>query len=139
MSSELELLKLAFKKGILDELARADLRTTPEEQGLIDRLCPPEALRAAGFVDDEGGLTAWFHTRRIEAAERLSTELRTLHRLDLITEFLELCVVDGQLHRDESSLLVRVARELGIEPHVLNAHLDTLDEHVGNVDVGEPE
>jgi hypothetical protein len=101
MSSELDLLKLAFKKGLLDDIARADLATTPAEQALIDRLCPPAALRAAGFVDEHGQLTAWFHTRRVEARERLPNELRTLHRLDLVTELLELCIVDGQLHRDE--------------------------------------
>lgn len=139
MSSELDLLKLAFKKGLLDDIARADLATTPAEQALIDRLCPPAALRAAGFVDERGELTAWFHTRRVEARERLPNELRTLHRLDLVTELLELCIVDGQLHRDEGSLLLRAARELAIDAHTLNAHLDTLHEHVGQVDLGDPE
>jgi uncharacterized tellurite resistance protein B-like protein len=139
MPSELDLLRLAFKKGLLDDIARADRDFTPEEQLLVDRLAPPADLRAAGFLDDQGHLTAWFHTRRTEARERLSRELRALHRLDLITEFLELCLVDGELHLSEGSLLLRAAHELGIDGHTLNAHLDTLHEHVGQVDVGDPE
>lgn len=139
MASELDLLRLAFKKGILDEIARADRVFTDEEQRLVDRLCPPDELRAAGFLDASGQLTSWFHTRRAEAREVLRRELRTLHRLDLLTELLELCLVDGQLHRDEGSLLLRAARELAIDTHTLNAHLDTLDQVVGTVDLGEPE
>lgn len=139
MSSELDLLRLAFKKGVLDDIARADRVFTPAEQALIDRLAPPDQLRAAGFLDEQGQLTAWFHTRRIEARERLRRELRTLHRLDLITELLELCIVDGQLDKEEGSLLLRAARELAIDGHTLNAHLDTLTDTVGEVDVGEPE
>ena len=138
MPTELAVLKLAFKKGLLEEIARADRHYTPEEKALIARLAPADELRAAGFVDEEGRLTAWFHTRRVEARERLCRELRMRDRLELITELLELCVVDGELHRDEGSLLLTAARELEIDGHMLNAHLDTLDS-VGNVDVDDPE
>jgi uncharacterized tellurite resistance protein B-like protein len=136
--TELEALKLAFKKGLLDELSVADQELTVDERVLIDTLAPPAELERHGLLEGRE-LSAKFHALYREARHRLSTLLPLEERLALVTGFLELCVVDGELHRDEGSLLWEAATQLGIDGHAFDAHLDSLEEHVGGVELGDPE
>lgn len=136
---ELGVLTLAFARHVLDELARADETRTPEELALLEQLCPLERLRAAGLVDTNDQYTPAWTEARAQALERLPRELSRSGKLDLLTSFFEMCVVDGHIDRDEGSMLFQTASLLGIRASELDAHLDTLTEHVGTVELDAPE
>ena len=136
---ELEVLALAFARHVLDDLALADRERTAEELALIERICPPERMRAAGLVDADGRFTPAWTEARAQALERLPNELSHEGKMGLLTTFFEMCVVDGHIDRDEGSILFQTATLLGIRPSELDAHLDTLTEHVGTIELGDPE
>lgn len=132
---DLDVLKLAFARHVLDQIARADEAVVAGERELIERVAPTFGLQSAGLLDMAGQPTAAFHQARAQALDRLPRELPITAKLELVTAFLELCVVDGEIHRDESSLLWLAAELLGITPSEFDAHLDSLTEHVGQVEL----
>lgn len=134
---DLDVLKLAFARHVLDQIARADATVDAGERDLIEQIAPTFGLQSAGLLDMSGRPTAAFHVARAQALERLPRELPTEGKLELVTQFLELCVVDGEIHRDEGSLLWRAADLLGLTPDEFDAHLDTLTDHVGEVELGD--
>ena len=136
---ELGVLTLAFARHVLDEIARADATRTPEELALLEQLCPMERLRSAGLVDANDQFTPAWTEARAQALERLPRELSRSGKLTLLTSFFEMCVVDGHIDRDEGSMLFQTASLLGVRASELDAHLDTLTEHVGTVELDAPE
>lgn len=136
---ELEVLVLAFARHVLDELARADSERTAEELALIEQICPVERLRAAGLIDAGGAFTPAWTDARAQALLRLPAELARDAKMALLESFFEMCVVDGHIDRDEGSMLFQTASLLGIRPSELDAHLDTLTEHVGMIELDTPE
>ncbi|MCB9689828.1 MAG: hypothetical protein H6738_23420 [Alphaproteobacteria bacterium] len=138
MTFDLDTLKLAFTRTLLDELSKADKQLLDEEKVLVEQLAPAASLRAAGLWDDLDRPTAAWNAACATALQRLPRELPLDARLALVSSFLELCIVDGELHRDEGSLLFVGAKLLGIDAGTFNAHLESLTEHVGSVDLDEP-
>lgn len=138
MPFDVDTLKLAFSRTLLDELSKADRQLLDEERVLVERLVPAARLREAGLWDELDRPAAAWDRACAEALARLPRELPLPDRLALVSSFLELCVVDGELHRDEGSLLFVGAKMLGIDAHTFNAHLDTLTHHVGSLDLDDP-
>lgn len=136
-----EALEIAFAWRLLEELARADGVVTREEEALSARLCPPAVLAAAGLVGADGQPTALGRAARARAPDALRVRLALPDKLRILGQLFELCVVDGQLDREEGSMLLVAAGLLGVRPWELDAHLDTLTDHVGAVDADalEPE
>jgi uncharacterized tellurite resistance protein B-like protein len=134
-----EVLKLAFVWHLLGELARADGAVTADERALADRVCPREKLVSAGLADAAGEPTDNGREARSVAADRLRDALSREQKLALLTQLFELCVVDGQMDREEGSLLFLAGSLLGVRPSELDAHLDTLTEHVGEVELDAPD
>lgn len=132
---DLDVLKLAFARHVLDQMARADAAVLPGEREVIERVAPTFGLQAAGLLDMAGKPTPAFHQARTQALERLPRELPKAAKLELVTAFLELAVVDGQIAREEGSLLWLAAELLGVSSSEFDAHLDTLTEHVGEVEL----
>lgn len=131
-------LLLAFSRHVLDQIARADETIAIEEKAFLEFTCPPDAMEAARFTT-EGRLNRRFREARLEALERLPTELDLAAKLELVSTFLDMCIVDGQLDAGEGSLLYRAAELLEVTPSQFDAHLESLTEHVGSVELGEPE
>ena len=138
MTFDLDTLKLAFTRTILDELSNADKQLLDEERVLVEKLAPAARLRQAGLWDDLDRPTGAWNDACATALQRLPRELPLEDRLGLVSSFLDLCIVDGELHRDEGSLLFVSAKLLGIDAHTFNDHLDSLTEHVGSVDLDDP-
>jgi uncharacterized tellurite resistance protein B-like protein len=131
-------LELAFLRHVLHDLAAADRVLVDAEQALIARLCPPDRLRAAGLVDEAGAGTPRGEALRQRALDELPSRLSLEARCALITQLVELCVVDGQIDRAEGSLLFTASQLLGLRTSEFDAHLDTLTEHVGSIDLDQP-
>lgn len=135
---DLDVLKLAFTRHVLDEIANADRQLTGDEKALIERVAPTSRLRFHGLLDSAGYPTGAFHQARAEALERLPEELSLDEKLAIVTAFLELCIVDGEIHRDEGSLMYLSSRLLGVTSQQFDLHLDSLTEHVGAVELDAP-
>jgi uncharacterized tellurite resistance protein B-like protein len=133
-----DVLKLAFLRHLLGEIARADQQVLPEEEALIDRLCPPDQLRRAGLIDALGEPTELGRAASVRALAELPTTLSEAEKLGVLGQLVELCVVDGHIDLEEGSLLVVASRLLGIPGDRFDAHLDTLTDHVGALDLDEP-
>jgi uncharacterized tellurite resistance protein B-like protein len=136
---ELDVLALAFARHVLDELARADSERTAEELALIEQLCPTDRLKETGLMDAAGRFTPAWTDARAQALARLPAELAHDEKMGLLTSFFEMCVVDGQIDRNEGSMLFQTAALLGVRASELDAHLDTLTDLVGLVDLDTPE
>lgn len=138
MHFDLDTLKLVFARTLLDELVKADDVVTDAELAVVERLAPTAKLTELGLLDASGAPTAAYDPACASAMYRLKRELSLEDRLKVVTGFLELSVVDGQLHRDEGSLMFLGAKMLGIDPQTFDRHLDSLGEHVGAVDLSDP-
>lgn len=133
-----EALKLAFLRHLLGEVARADHEVRPEEAALIDAVCPPDDLRRAGLVDALGQPTELGKAAGTRALVELPALMTEGEKLDMLTQLIELSVVDGQIDRNEGSVLLIAAELLGLSPSALDRHLDTLTEHVGALELDTP-
>jgi uncharacterized tellurite resistance protein B-like protein len=131
-------LVLVFTRHILGEISRADSVVKPHERLLIERICPTSRLVAYGFVTALGEPTEAFSAARQEALHRLPLELSDAQKLEICTQLLELCVIDGDFDRTEGSLLVLAASLLGVSSSTFHRHLDSLTDHVGSVDLDDP-
>jgi uncharacterized tellurite resistance protein B-like protein len=135
---DLPSLVLVFTRHVLGEISSADSVVRPRERLVIERVCPTERLMADGFTNSLGEPTALFDDVRREALIRLPSELSEPEKLNIVTQLLELCIVDGELDRTESSLVVVAAGLLGLPSGVLDRHLDALPDYVGSVELDEP-
>jgi hypothetical protein len=108
---------------------------------LLDGWYPVVVLMGAGLVGEDGRPTGAWADAKAEALVRLPSELTDAAKLDLLTHLFELCVADGIMERDEGSTLFSAATDLGVSSSDLDAHLDTLTDHVGEIDLDvlEPE
>jgi uncharacterized tellurite resistance protein B-like protein len=129
------LLEQVFTRALLDAIARADDLVRPDEAELVERICPSGPLRSAGLLDERGKPTPAFDAARSEALDLLPARLPLGRKHAIVTSLLDLCVVDGHHHRDDSSLLFRAAQLLGVSTSDFDRHLDTLTDLVGNVDL----
>jgi hypothetical protein len=129
------MLERVFTRNLVDAIARADDHVRPDEAELVERICPAGPLRAVGLLDDRGLPTPAFEAVRREALDLLPARLTLDRKLAIVGQLLDLCVVDGHLHRDESSLLFRAAQLLGVSPAQFDGYLDSVTEHVGSVEL----
>jgi uncharacterized tellurite resistance protein B-like protein len=133
---DIDTLKLAFSRHILDRIARADEHVHDNEQVLLGLLAPEGRMRDAGFLDDAGELTPEYDSARARALERLPVAMSLKEKLDLVSQFLDMCIVDGHIDRDEGSALFDAAQLLGVTPQQFDRHLSSLD-LVGEVELDE--
>jgi hypothetical protein len=139
LGQPIDVLRMAFARHVLQELSHGKPSPSPAELHLMEQLCPLEDLRKAGLVDDRGQFGPTWIEARAQALERLPRELSHPDKLDLLKSFFELTVVDGQLEREEGTILLGAATLLGISSGEFDALLDTLTEHVGSIDLDAPE
>lgn len=130
---DLELAKLAFTRHTMQRLARVDAKLLPEERALLDEVCPPDHLRDRGLMAEDGTLTAAFVEALDHARRELPQELSLAEKLAMITRFVDMAVIDGDLHHAEGRLLLEAATALGLEPEEFDTHLDGLTDKVGHV------
>jgi len=134
---DVAVLKLAFRRHVLDTLARSDGFVHPAERDLVQDLCPDAAMQGAGLMDEFGVLTVAYEEAHQAALRRLPIELSLAERLELLRGFFGMCLVDGQLDRSEGSLLFEAARRLAITPQQFDRFLDEQEE-VGEVELDAP-
>lgn len=134
---DIAVLKMAFRRHVLDTLARSDGFFDDSERDLIQDLCPDAGMQGVGLMDEFGVLTLAYEEAHQAALERLPLELSLPERLDLLRGFFGLCLVDGHLDRSEGSLLFEAARRLAVTHQQFDRFLDQQEE-VGAVDLDEP-
>ena len=100
---------------------------------------PLEQMVSAGLARESGEMTPLFLDARDEALRDLPQALSLEEKFHLVSVFIDACVIDGELHATEGSLLFEAAMALGITPGEFDSHLDSLTEPVGSVDLPEPE
>ncbi len=131
--SDVDVSKLVFLRFHLLKLARADAKLLPDERALLESVCPDEALRSRGLLNDDGTYTASF-VAELDAARRdLPSRLSNEEKLEMITLFVEMAVIDGDLHHDEGVLLQEAATALVVDPEDFDRHLDGLTDKVGQL------
>ncbi|MEQ1501448.1 MAG: hypothetical protein ABMB14_04415 [Myxococcota bacterium] len=130
---DLELAAAVFVRHVVvDGLPSArwgDPAEAPDTERLVD----------ANLVTPEGLPTAAWDGARDQALAHLPVELDQASKLALLTRVFERFVADGTVDRDEGSALFRAATALGVRPSELDAHLDTLTDHVGSIELDLPE
>ena len=136
---DVELSKLVFLRHTMLRLARVDAKLLPEERALLDEVCPPEVLREHGLMADDGTLTAAYVDRLDRARAELPDVLSLGDKLAMITRFVDMAIIDGELHHDEGVLLLEAATELAVDPEDFDTHLDGLTDKVGQVDLTDME
>lgn len=137
--ADLELSKLVFSRHFLLKLARVDAKLLPEERALLDEVCPLDQLVANGLMADDGTLTAAWVEHLERARRDLPVRLELADKLAMITRFVDMAVIDGDLHHDEGVVLLEAATELGVAPEEFDAHLDGLTDQVGQVELTDLE
>ncbi|MEN0061661.1 MAG: TerB family tellurite resistance protein [Myxococcota bacterium] len=136
---DLELLKLVFSRHFLLKLARVDAKLLVEERQMLDEVCPPATLQEHGLMAADGTLTAAWVDQLETARRELPARLPMAEKLAMITRFVDMAVIDGDLHHDEGTVLLEAATELDVDPETFNAHLDGLTDQVGQVELADLE
>ncbi|MEO0603905.1 MAG: TerB family tellurite resistance protein [Myxococcota bacterium] len=132
--AELADAKLVFMRHYLLQLAQADAKLLPEERALLETVCPPSELRDRGLLAEDGTLTAKW-VEELERAQQVLPEGLSLEtKLAMITTFVDMAVIDGDLHRDEGKTLQEAADALGIDAEEFDTHLDGLTDQVGQLE-----
>ncbi|MEM6929465.1 MAG: TerB family tellurite resistance protein [Myxococcota bacterium] len=132
--AELADAKLVFMRHYLLQLAQADAKLLPEERALLRTVCPPDVLRDRGLLAEDGTLTAKW-VEELERAQQVLPEGLSLEtKLAMITTFVDMAVIDGDLHHDEGKTLQEAADALGIDAEQFDAHLDGLTDQVGQLE-----
>lgn len=134
-----EELKLAFAYHVVQLIMGADQVVTEAENVYVKCHFPEDMLASSGFVDADGLLTPRFGEARDEALASLPDQLDQKTKLELVSMFVGAAVVDEQLDHGESQIFVAAASLLGVSTDELDAHLDSMDETVGSLDLPEPE
>ena len=138
MRRDVEQMKQAFAYHVVQQILAADDHVARGEVRFLEERFPRETMVQVGLMDEEGVFTDRFPDAYTEALRRLPAALGRDEKLALITLFLDACVADGALDSNEGRVLLDAADRLGVTPHELNAHLDTLA-MVGEVELGLPE
>jgi hypothetical protein len=135
----LEELRVAFAWHVVGLIVGADAKVDASESIFVGAHFPQGLLERHGFVDGHGRPTARYADARVEALTRLPAELDMPAKLDLVTTFVGAAVVDEDLERGESRLVIAAARLLGIADAELDAHLDSMHGTVAAIDLPEPD
>lgn len=116
-------LELAFLQYMVGRVSAADRVVTTAEQQRIDVICPPDALRRAGFVDAAGAPTALAEAARVRALMELPGALSEDRRLALVTPLAGLATVDGVVDLREKSYVSTAGQLLCLSIPAIAAHL----------------
>ncbi len=119
---DLDDLRIAFAYHHVQMIAQADGHIADEELALMERAFPMETLEACGFFDrDAGGFTDRFGDALRSAFMLLPEMLTESGKYELLSFFLQVCIVDGHYHPREAAMLLQAAKKLGIpERHYFN-------------------
>ncbi len=131
-------LTLAFRWKVAREMVEADMHVADGEQAWLERTFPPDALREAGFIDDQGAPTATWEACVAEALATLPDLLSPEDKRAILVELFRGTLADDDFHHAEGGVLVRTAQQLGVGGGELDAVLSALDE-VGEVDLEDDE
>jgi len=130
-------LTLAFLAELSHRIVGADDDVDETEEFFVGRLCPPERLLAAGFIDEEGR-----RTERYQEALRVALRVLPSISLDdkrvIIDDLLAVGLVDGELHPKETQVVFHGARMLGLSTEELDQILDS-HPAISVIDPGDPE
>lgn len=132
-------LELAFAYHVVQLIVGADAKITSEETVYLSAHFPADILASSGFTTANGSLTERFAMARDEALDVLPRVLGRKQKLDLVTMFLGAAVVDDDLQRNESAIVVASSQLLGIPNSEMLEHLDSLEGTVAQVELPEPE
>lgn len=132
-------LELALTYHVVQLIIDADQEITESEKVFVQAYFDAERMAEFGFLDEEGEPTPRLTEARDEALGRLPRLLSTVRKLELVTTFLGAAVVDDDLARAESKIVVAAAQLLGLSTDQLDAHLDSLDRTVASIELPEPE
>ncbi|MEZ4323197.1 MAG: TerB family tellurite resistance protein [Myxococcota bacterium] len=124
--SPLDQLQVAFAVFIAREIVAADGILDIDEMRLLMMVFPDHLMRNCRFLGPDTRLTEAYHRAYVEAVRILPAVLDTQQKLDLVTLFHRTCVVDGELHPKELTVLRGAAKTLAIPPAVLKKHLASL-------------
>lgn len=125
--SPIEQLEIAFSVHVAREIVAADGILDIDEMKLLMMVFPDRLMRNCRFVGPDTRLTEAYHRAHVEAVRVLPKVLDTQQRLDLITLFHRTCVVDGELHPKELTVMRAAARVLEVDPTLLKIHLKGLN------------
>ncbi|MCB9678376.1 MAG: hypothetical protein H6737_24955 [Alphaproteobacteria bacterium] len=124
--SPIEQLQVAFAVYIAREIVAADGILDIDEMRLLMLVFPDRLMRNCRFLGPDTRLTEAYHRAYVEAVRVLPIILDTEQKLELVTLFHRTCVVDGELHPKELTVLRNAAKTLDIAAPVLKRHLTSL-------------
>jgi uncharacterized tellurite resistance protein B-like protein len=125
--SPIEQLQIAFSVHIAREIVAADGILDIDEMKLLMMVFPDRLMRNCRFLGPDTKLTEAYHRAHVEAVRVLPRILDTQQKLDLIALFHRTCVVDGELHPKEMTVMRRAAQVLEVDPTLLRVHLKGLN------------
>ena len=125
--TDLDRMRVAFAIQVAQRISNADGILDLSEIEWLMRLFPDDVLQACGFLDEHTHLTEATQTWARKARERLSAQLTTDQKLELISLFHEACMVDGEMHPREIQHLMRASRDLGLTREVVFAHIESFN------------
>lgn len=124
--SPIEQLQIAFAVHVARAIVAADGILDIDEVKLLMMVFPDELMRTCRFLGPDTELTEAFHRAHVEAMRVLPKILDKDQKLELITLFHRTCVVDGELHPKEITVLKQSAKALQLEAEVFSAHVKGL-------------
>lgn len=124
MPEPLRRLQVAFTYHLLLELVGSDGHVDGSELDYLERLFPIDDLRAFGFVDGGGRLTAAFEECRDLALLELPDRLTLGEKLGILEIVAEASAADGVLTPEEADTLAAAAAMLAIPDRDWRDHVD---------------
>lgn len=121
--ADLELLRFVFTFHVVDLIVHADNRIEEEEIAHVVATFPRDSLVSRGLLDAENRLTPLYRDLLAQALMRLPAELDQAAKLDLIDEFFDTAMVDGQFEKPEKRAILVAANLLGVPPELIHHHL----------------
>ncbi len=122
----LDRLKIAYGLHVSRKVMEADEILDMREIELLMDAFPESLLRACGFIDDTGGLTAEWKAQLTEGAALLPIEMSLTEKLDMLTLFHRIRAIDDEIDEREDSVVAAAAQQLGVTRGQLAAHLKKL-------------
>ncbi len=123
MSSNPNVLQLAFAYDMIQRVIGSDSVVESAELSFLHETFPPSMLRDCGFLDARGRLTEAFTAARDESLHALPAALTQGQKLALLDLLIEAAASDGVLAAEEADLLSEAAELLELPAESWQAHL----------------
>ena len=126
MSTNIDLLQLAFAYAATLHVIGSDAVEDPSEVAWLHERFPPELLRNSGFVDGSGRFTAAYLSALEQARRELPSRLTEGQKLAMMEALVQAAASDGVLAAEEADQLAQFALQLGLPDHAWQSHLGDL-------------